>query len=94
MIDLPPAYLTTLAFGAALLLNVLTKLWLASRQIRAVARHRGAVPPEFAGAIALDTHQRAADYTVARLRFGLLELALGAAVLLGWTRSTAPCWTG
>ena len=85
LIDLPPAYLTTLAFGAALLLNVLTKLWLASRQIRAVARHRGAVPAEFAGAIALGTHQRAADYTVARLRFGLLELLLGAAVLLGWT---------
>ena len=60
MIDLPPAYLTTLAFGAALLLNVLTKLWLASRQIRAVARHRDAVPDEFAQTIALDAHQRAA----------------------------------
>jgi len=82
---LTPALLTSLVFGAALLLNVLVKLWLASRQIRAVARHRGAVPAEFARAIPLETHQRAADYTVARLRFGLLELMLGAAVLLGWT---------
>ena len=82
---LTPALLTTCVFGAALLLNVAVKLWLASRQIRAVARHRGAVPAEFARAIPLETHQRAADYTVARLRFGLLELALGAAVLLGWT---------
>ena len=82
---LSPALLTTWVFAAALLLNVLTKLWLASRQVRAVARHRASVPAEFAHAIALDTHQRAADYTVARLRFGLLELALGAAVLLGWT---------
>jgi STE24 endopeptidase len=81
---LTPALLTSLVFGAALLLNVLVKLWLASRQIRAVARHRGAVPAEFARAIPL-AHQRAADYTVARLRFGLLELMLGAAVLLGWT---------
>ena len=85
MTALTPALLTSLVFGAALLLNVLVKLWLASRQIRAVARHRGAVPAEFARAIPLETHQRAADYTVARLRFGLLELMLGAAVLLGWT---------
>ena len=85
MTDLPPAPLTTLVFAAALLVNMLAKLWLASRQIRAVARHRGAVPAEFAARISLAAHQRAADYTVARLRFGLLELLLGAAVLLGWT---------
>jgi hypothetical protein len=48
-----PRPLTSLVFGAALLLNVLVKLWLASRQIRAVARHRGAVPAEFARAIPL-----------------------------------------
>ncbi|QTD47316.1 M48 family metallopeptidase [Ottowia testudinis] len=69
----------------ALLANVAVKFWLASRQIRAVARHRGAVPTEFAGTVGLDAHQRAADYTVAKLRFGLLELALASAVLLGWT---------
>ena len=51
MTALTPALLTSLVFGAALLLNVLVKLWLASRQIRAVARHRGAVPAEFARAV-------------------------------------------
>ncbi|AVO36038.1 M48 family metallopeptidase [Ottowia oryzae] len=71
--------------SAALLANLSVKFWLASRQIRAVARHRASVPAEFAGTIGLDAHQRAADYTVAKLRFGLLDLALGAAVLLGWT---------
>ena len=30
-------------------------------------------------------HQKAADYTIAKARLGLLELAIGAAVLLVWT---------
>ena len=83
--SLSPALVTSLVFSLALLANVAVKFWLASRQIRAVARHRAAVPAEFVGTIALDAHQRAADYTVAKLRFGLLELALASAVLLGWT---------
>ena len=61
------------------------KFWLASRQIRHVARHRDAVPAAFAQAITLAAHQKAADYTIAKTRFGLLEMAWGAAVLLGWT---------
>ncbi len=76
---------TSMVLGVMLLANLAVKFWLASRQIRAVARHRAAVPDEFAGTIGLQAHQRAADYTVAKLRFGLLELALAAGVLLGWT---------
>lgn len=75
----------TLAFAAALLATLATKFWLASRQIRHVARHRGAVPAAFAGKVSLEAHQRAADYTIAKLRFGLLTTAFGAMVLLGWT---------
>ncbi|NMM85037.1 peptidase M48 [Rhodococcus sp. SRB_17] len=81
----PPSLALTLAFVAVLVLGLLLKLWLASRQIRHVARHRASVPPAFAGRIALEAHQKAADYTIAKTRFGLLEMALGAAVLLGWT---------
>ena len=43
------------------------------------------MPAAFRQAITLDAHQKAADYTVAKTRFGLLELAWGAAVLLAWT---------
>jgi len=82
---LSPTLLTSLIFGLLVLVNLLLRLWLASRQMRAVAAHRARVPAQFAGSVALDAHQRAADYTLAKLRFGLLELALGAAVLLGWT---------
>lgn len=75
----------TLLFGALLAASVLTRLWLASRQVRHVARHRDAVPAPFDATVPLAAHQRAADYTIAKLRFGLLELAFGTVVLLGWT---------
>jgi STE24 endopeptidase len=77
--------LLTLLFSAALVLGLLTKFYLASRQIRHVARHRDTVPAAFSGTISLASHQKAADYTITKARFGLLELAYGAAVLLGWT---------
>ncbi|CAN7609021.1 M48 family metallopeptidase [Polaromonas sp. LjRoot131] len=72
-------------FSAMLVLGLLAKFYLASRQIRHVARHRGAVPAAFANTISLEAHQKAADYTIAKARFGMLEMAFGAAVLLGWT---------
>ena len=75
----------SLLFTAALLLSLLTQFWLAGRQMRHVAAHRGAVPAAFAATIGLAAHQRAADYTLAKGRFGLLSSAASAAVLLGWT---------
>ena len=83
--SLPPSLILTLAFAAALVLGLVLKFWLASRQIRHVARHRSAVPAAFAQRITLEAHQKAADYTIVKARFSLLEMALGAAVLLGWT---------
>ncbi len=75
----------TLLFAAALLASLGVKFWLATRQMRHVATHRDTVPSAFAGTITLAAHQRAADYTLAKGRFGLLTMAFGAAVLLGWT---------
>lgn len=74
-----------MAFALALVAGLAMKFWLASRQVRHVARHRNAVPPAFQQAITLAAHQKAADYTVAKTRFGLIEMAWGAAVLLAWT---------
>lgn len=72
-------------FVVALVVSLLVKFWLASRQVRHVARHRGAVPAPFAGTVSLAAHQKAADYTIAKGRLGLITTAYGAAVLLGWT---------
>ncbi len=73
--------LTTL-FILALTLMVGVRWWLATRQLRSVRAHRGAVPPPFAAAIPLADHERAADYNAARLALGRLELVLEAALLL------------
>ena len=76
--------LTTL-FVMFLLASVLTQLWLASRQVRHVVQHRQAVPAEFSSRISLSSHQRAADYTVARMRLGMLERITDAVILVGLT---------
>ena len=79
------SFALTLVFAVALAAGLLVKFWLASRQIRHVAQHRDIVPAAFAKTVTLAAHQKAANYTVAKARFGLLEMAFGAAVLLGWT---------
>ena len=75
----------TVLFAAFLIGSLLLRVWLASRQIRHVATHRHSVPAAFEATVSLPAHQRAADYTLAKLRLGLLTTAFGAAVLLGWT---------
>jgi STE24 endopeptidase len=79
-----PLYLT-LVFALALLGSLLVRFWLTTRQVRHVALHRGVVPAAFRSTVTLAAHQRAADYTLAKARFGLIGMAFGAVVLLGWT---------
>jgi len=75
----------TWTFLAALLATTATRLWLALRQIRHVRAHRGAVPQTFAEVIPLAAHQKAADYTVAKARLGLVSLFVGTLLVLGLT---------
>jgi len=74
-----------LVFAALLLAGLATRFWLASRQVRHEATHRHAVPSPFDRTITLSAHQKAADYTIAKLRVGLIDAALAAAILVGWT---------
>jgi STE24 endopeptidase len=50
-----------------------------------VLAHRATVPGEFADSITLSAHQRAADYTVAKTRFGMLEGVVDTAILFALT---------
>jgi STE24 endopeptidase len=68
-------------FLAAVAVTLLTKLALMLRQIRHVEARRDAVPAPFAESISLDSHRKAADYTVARMRLGIVDMGVG--VLLG-----------
>jgi len=80
-----PSLSMTLALTAVLIANLLTKLWLSGRQVRHVAQHRHAVPAAFADTISLQAHQKAADYTLAKARVGLIDMGLDAVLLMGWT---------
>ncbi len=77
--------LLTLAFALALLLTLVVKFWLNTRQMRHVLQHRSAVPTAFAQTIALGAHQKAADYTLAKGRLATLQLILTSALLVCWT---------
>ena len=72
-------------FAVFLVVSLAVRFWLGLRHIRHVLAHRSAVPAEFAEKISLYAHQKAADYTVAKTRFGLIALAANAAVLVGFT---------
>jgi STE24 endopeptidase len=72
----------TLIFLLALALSTALRLWLDMRHLRHVIVHRNRVPPDFAGRIELADHRKAADYTVAKVRVGMLEIAIDTLVLL------------
>ena len=80
-----PSLSMSVALAVILLANLLTRLWLSGRQVRHVAQHRQAVPTAFAHTISLEAHQKAADYTLAKARVGLIDMALDAVLLIGWT---------
>jgi len=72
----------TSIFILAVLAGVALDLWLTQRQATAVAEHRGEVPAPFAASISPEEHRKAADYTIAKLRFGRIGTVVDAAVLL------------
>ncbi len=93
-----PAF--TAVFVAFFVLTFGLRLWLALRQMRHVWINRGAVPAAFADSISLEQHQRAADYTLAKMRLSIVHLALEAALLwlftlgggLQWLHELTAAW--
>lgn len=75
----------TLLFLLALAAVLVTRLWLAGRQIRAVRAQREHVPDAFSHDIPPDQHRLAADYAVERTRFGRVDAVIDALLLLIWT---------
>jgi len=75
----------SILFVTFFVVTLALRFYLANRQIRHVMRHRSAVPAEFAATIPLDAHQKAADYTVAKTRFGIAALLFNSLVLIGFT---------
>jgi STE24 endopeptidase len=72
----------TVLFIAAVVLSTAIELWLSQRQITAVATHRSRVPEPFATSVSAEEHAKAADYTMAKARFGrVAEIANGVITL-------------
>jgi len=63
----------------------LTTLYLSLRQKASVLANRAAVPARFAGKVSLEAHQKAADYTMAKLSLGRISQVIGLLLLLAWT---------
>jgi STE24 endopeptidase len=72
-------------FVFAVVAGVGLELWLSARQAAAVALHRERVPGPFVASISASEHAKAADYTLARLRFGRLGTLIDAALTLALT---------
>lgn len=75
----------TLIFLIALVTMAAVEFWLARRHIAHVQAHRSTVPKAFSENISLEAHQKAADYTIAKTRFGMFNDGIGVALLLIWT---------
>lgn len=75
----------TALFIAAVLISMAFELWLSQRQISAVAAHRNRVPEPFTDTVSADEHAKAADYTIAKARFGRVSEIVNAAVTLALT---------
>lgn len=81
----PTGLMFTTLFIVFLLATLLVRLWLSTRQIRYVLSHRSKVPDEFANRIGLTSHQRAADYTAAKVRLSIYETIFDAMIVIGLT---------
>lgn len=75
----------SLLFLSVVALALLVQQWLATRHAAHVRARRDAVPDSFASNISLSSHQKAADYTIAKARLTRIELVYDSALLLLWT---------
>ena len=75
----------TITFISLVIASTMIRLWLAGRHIRHVQNHRNHVPAAFSASIALDAHQKAADYTAAKSKLGLSEGLVQTLLLLALT---------
>jgi STE24 endopeptidase len=82
---MPDSQEFTALFLAFFALTLAVRLWLKIRHIRHIGTHRGAVPADFAATIALGDHQKAADYTIDRVKSVIFAIVSEGVVLLAFT---------
>jgi STE24 endopeptidase len=80
-----PTTILTIIFVSLLIATTLVRIWLARRHIDYVQANRGQVPAAFKENIALDAHQKAADYSTAKTKLVITEAVVQALLLSALT---------
>ncbi len=75
----------SIIFLCALSLSTATKVWLAFRHISFIKQNSGNVPPAFSGDISLESHQKAANYSIAKTKLSFVSVVIDALLLLAFT---------
>jgi STE24 endopeptidase len=75
----------TIIFLVFLSLYLLVALFLNHSQKQSVIKNKNKVPEQFSEKITLESHQKAANYTLAKLQFANIELIFSLVVLIGFT---------
>lgn len=75
------ALILTITFVSLLIATSIIRIWLGRRHVAYVQKNRNQVPAAFNGNIALDAHQKAADYTAAKTKLVMLEATAQALLL-------------
>jgi STE24 endopeptidase len=78
-------HIITIIFLLALFCSLSVQLWLIKRNISHIQSHRNKVPEAFIDKINLNEHQKAADYSSVKLKFGVIELLFSSFMLILWT---------
>lgn len=89
----------TLIFLCALAISFGIQFWLSLRQASHVQQHRDAVPAAFKDKITLPAHQKAADYTLDKIKLGHIDGIVSLLILLlltfgGGISAVFDFWTG
>lgn len=77
--------IVTVTFLVLTIGSIVLEFLLSRRNAAYVLAHRDHLPVELSGTISAEAHRKAADYTIARGRFGRLQILVSLALLLGWT---------
>jgi STE24 endopeptidase len=72
-------------FLATLMLKTMIEAYLDNRNRIHIAKNRDEVPPQFAEKISLEDHQKAADYSITKIKTARKFNVLDLAILMGWT---------
>ncbi|MDQ6951426.1 MAG: M48 family metallopeptidase [Mariprofundales bacterium] len=87
-----PEHTFILLLGIAIITNLSVEGWLDQRHAHHIQSHRAEVPPRFADTILLEAHQKAADYTLAKLHLGHWSGAFGLLLFGIWTIGGGLAW--